>query len=184
MRRHLAPMIRQKQARKLQATLVRNYHWLTYLPTGVKCRATSVAKNCHVDSFKISPSQYILFQTEKIFLQICEVIFAHFASTMIVPNRFMYIYWFEKSVIRVCFNLKLLSLSPEAWGRAVAINSVKLGNKKLKKLTKNKQTNKCDKACPRCRKKLGEMWEGEKYSSHSSGHSWRPGTNCSNELNP
>ena len=34
----------EKQARKLQATLVRNYDWLTYLLTGVRCRATSVAK--------------------------------------------------------------------------------------------------------------------------------------------
>ena len=36
---------RTKQARKLQATLVRNYDLLAYLLTGVKCRATSVAKN-------------------------------------------------------------------------------------------------------------------------------------------
>ena len=35
----------RKQARKLQATLVRNYDLLAYLLTGVKCRATSVAKN-------------------------------------------------------------------------------------------------------------------------------------------
>ena len=37
-----------EQARKLQATLeaaIRNYESLTYLLTGVKCRATSVAKN-------------------------------------------------------------------------------------------------------------------------------------------
>ena len=36
-----------QQARKLQATLVRvrNYHRLTHSLTGVKCRATSVAKN-------------------------------------------------------------------------------------------------------------------------------------------
>ena len=34
-----------KQARKLQATLVQNYDLLTYLLTGVRCRATSVAKN-------------------------------------------------------------------------------------------------------------------------------------------
>ena len=34
-----------KQARKLQATLVQNYDPLTHLLTGVKCRATSVAKN-------------------------------------------------------------------------------------------------------------------------------------------
>ena len=33
-----------KQARKLQATLVQNYDSLTYSLTGVKCRATSVAK--------------------------------------------------------------------------------------------------------------------------------------------
>ena len=32
-----------KQARKLQATLVRNYIRPSYLLTGVKCRATSVA---------------------------------------------------------------------------------------------------------------------------------------------
>ena len=32
------------QARKLQATLVRNYHRLTDLLTGVKCRPTSVGK--------------------------------------------------------------------------------------------------------------------------------------------
>ena len=35
----------KKQARKLQATLVRNYDPLTDSLTGVKCRATSVAKN-------------------------------------------------------------------------------------------------------------------------------------------
>ena len=34
----------KKQARKLQATLVRNYDPPTDLLTGVKCRATSVAK--------------------------------------------------------------------------------------------------------------------------------------------
>ena len=33
-----------KQARKLQATLVRNYDLLTYSLMGVRCRATSVAK--------------------------------------------------------------------------------------------------------------------------------------------
>ena len=33
-----------KQARKLLATLVRNYESLTHSLTGVKCRATSVAK--------------------------------------------------------------------------------------------------------------------------------------------
>ena len=33
-----------KQARKLQAMLVRNYYRLTHCLTGVKCRATSVAK--------------------------------------------------------------------------------------------------------------------------------------------
>ena len=36
--------IPQEQARKLQATLVQNYHRLTDSLTGVKCRATSVAK--------------------------------------------------------------------------------------------------------------------------------------------
>ena len=36
---------RFEQARKLQATLVRNYDRLTDSLTGVKCRATSVAKN-------------------------------------------------------------------------------------------------------------------------------------------
>ena len=35
----------KKQARKLQATLVRNYDRPTDSLTGVKCRATSVAKN-------------------------------------------------------------------------------------------------------------------------------------------
>ena len=34
-----------KQARKLQATLVRNYHRVTHSLTGVECRATSVAKD-------------------------------------------------------------------------------------------------------------------------------------------
>ena len=34
-----------KQARKLQATLVRNYDPANHLLTGVRCRATSVAKN-------------------------------------------------------------------------------------------------------------------------------------------
>ena len=34
----------QKQARKLQATLVRNYDLLARFLTGVRCRATSVAK--------------------------------------------------------------------------------------------------------------------------------------------
>ena len=38
-------MFMRKQARKLQATLVQNYEPLTHLLTGVKCRATSVAKN-------------------------------------------------------------------------------------------------------------------------------------------
>ena len=32
---------------KLQATLVGNYDSLTYSLTGVKCRGTSVAKNCY-----------------------------------------------------------------------------------------------------------------------------------------
>ena len=36
---------RRKQARKLQATLVRNYVPPTHRLTGVRCRATSVAKN-------------------------------------------------------------------------------------------------------------------------------------------
>ena len=36
-----------KQARKLQATLVRNYYPATQRLTGVRCRATSVAKNDH-----------------------------------------------------------------------------------------------------------------------------------------
>ena len=35
----------------LGATLVRNYDWLTYLLTGVKCRATSVAKNSFFFTF-------------------------------------------------------------------------------------------------------------------------------------
>ena len=35
----------KQQARKLQATLVRNYDPLTHRLTGVRCRATSVAKN-------------------------------------------------------------------------------------------------------------------------------------------
>ena len=43
-----------KQACKLLATLVRNYHRLTHLLTGVKCRATSVAKKCkHVEAMWI-----------------------------------------------------------------------------------------------------------------------------------
>ena len=33
-----------EQARKLQATLVQNYDWLTQRLTGVRCRATSVSK--------------------------------------------------------------------------------------------------------------------------------------------
>jgi len=40
-----------EQARKLQATLVQSEtmtHSLTDLPTGVRCRATSVAKNCYI----------------------------------------------------------------------------------------------------------------------------------------
>ena len=42
-----------KQARKLQATLVRNSaHRLTYSLTGVKCRATSVAKNMTLTTTK------------------------------------------------------------------------------------------------------------------------------------
>ena len=42
-----------KQARKLQATLVRNsVHRLTYSLTGVKCRATSVAKNMTLTTTK------------------------------------------------------------------------------------------------------------------------------------
>ena len=43
-----ATSVAKKQARKLQATLVRNYDWptylLTYFLTGVRCKATSVAK--------------------------------------------------------------------------------------------------------------------------------------------
>ena len=35
---------KKKQARKLQATLVRNYDRLTVSLTGVKCRATNVAE--------------------------------------------------------------------------------------------------------------------------------------------
>ena len=42
-----------KQARKLQATLVRNYDRVTYSLTGVKCRATSVAKNMFDPNIKI-----------------------------------------------------------------------------------------------------------------------------------
>ena len=39
-----------KQARKLQDKLVQNYHCrLTYLLTGVKCRATSEARNREED---------------------------------------------------------------------------------------------------------------------------------------
>ena len=48
----------EKQARKLQATLeaaIRNYESLTYLLTGVKCRATSVAKKA---CDEISPVRY------------------------------------------------------------------------------------------------------------------------------
>ena len=37
--------LNMKQARKLQATLAQNYHRPSHLLTGVKCRATSVAKN-------------------------------------------------------------------------------------------------------------------------------------------
>ena len=43
-----------QQACKLQATLVRNSaHRLTYSLTGVKCRATSVAKNLLESEFDI-----------------------------------------------------------------------------------------------------------------------------------
>ena len=41
--------LNMKQARKLQATLVQNYHRPSHLLTGVKCRATSVAKNYRVE---------------------------------------------------------------------------------------------------------------------------------------
>ena len=40
-----------KQARKLQATLVQNYDRLTDSLTGVKCRATSVAKKLFMHMF-------------------------------------------------------------------------------------------------------------------------------------
>ena len=41
----------KKQACKLQATLVRNYDPLTDSLTGVKCRATSVAKKLPADIY-------------------------------------------------------------------------------------------------------------------------------------
>ena len=44
----------KEQARKLQATLVRNYHSLARLLTGVKCRATSVAKKQEIEQGMIS----------------------------------------------------------------------------------------------------------------------------------
>ena len=44
--------VREKQARKLQATLVQNYHRLADSLTGVKCRAISVAKNQEIDRYK------------------------------------------------------------------------------------------------------------------------------------
>ena len=48
-------VIHSKQACKLQATLVRNYESLTHLLTGVRCRATSVAKNpARLSSFQSS----------------------------------------------------------------------------------------------------------------------------------
>ena len=53
-------MFCNKQARKLQATLVRNYHRLTHLLTGVKCRATSVAKKD--DSCRVAKCNIICFQ--------------------------------------------------------------------------------------------------------------------------
>ena len=43
-----------KQARKLQATLVRNYDPATDSLTEVRCRATSVAKNCHKNQLRLS----------------------------------------------------------------------------------------------------------------------------------
>ena len=50
-------MIKLRQARKLQATLVRNYHRPSLLLTGVKFRATSVAKKKYKNSLhlKIHP---------------------------------------------------------------------------------------------------------------------------------
>ena len=44
-----------KQARKLQATLVRNYDWLTYLLTRVKSRDASASKNATLWSFPEAP---------------------------------------------------------------------------------------------------------------------------------
>ena len=41
--------LKTEQARKLQATLVRNYEPLTHLLTGKKNRATSVARNMSAD---------------------------------------------------------------------------------------------------------------------------------------
>ena len=54
-----------KQARKLQATLVRvrNYYRLTYSLTGVKCRATSVAKK------SFDTSKFFLIFTFKFMLE-------------------------------------------------------------------------------------------------------------------
>ena len=59
-----------KQARKLQATLVRNYDRVTYSLTGVKFRATSVAKknstkfkgNIGIDIFHFEQGQKPSFQ--------------------------------------------------------------------------------------------------------------------------
>ena len=41
----------EKQARKLQATLVRNYYRVTDWLTRVKCRSTSVAKKGEADNY-------------------------------------------------------------------------------------------------------------------------------------
>ena len=70
----------KKQARKLQATLeaaIRNYHSLTYLLTGVMCRATSVAKNdidnanydCDNDNDDINTHEASFFLADKPTLQ-------------------------------------------------------------------------------------------------------------------
>ena len=64
-----------KQARKLRATLVRNYHSLTRSLTGVKCRATSVAKKLNATISHVGGYQMFhvcLYDISAGYLWLCE----------------------------------------------------------------------------------------------------------------
>ena len=73
---------RTKQARKLQATLVRvrNYYRLTYSLTGVKCRATSVAKK------SFDTSKFFLIFTFKFMLETNQTTVHILFSKLVCPS--------------------------------------------------------------------------------------------------